>query len=106
MRINCPVCGERDSREFHYRGSAKLMDRPAGDAGEAAQARRTIQIAAQHMHATRAQFAGAGTAGAEHGDLHAPLQLLHDTHADVAATHEQQPGTPETRRQRAHGIHV
>jgi heterotetrameric sarcosine oxidase delta subunit len=36
MRINCPVCGERDSREFHYRGSAKLMDRPAGDAGEAA----------------------------------------------------------------------
>lgn len=36
MRINCPVCGERDSREFHYRGSAKLLDRPAADAGEAA----------------------------------------------------------------------
>jgi heterotetrameric sarcosine oxidase delta subunit len=36
MRINCPICGERDSREFHYRGAAKLMDRPAGDAGEAA----------------------------------------------------------------------
>ncbi len=33
MRINCPVCGERDSREFHYRGSAKLLDRPKGDAG-------------------------------------------------------------------------
>jgi len=32
MRINCPVCGERDSREFHYRGSAKLLERPAGDA--------------------------------------------------------------------------
>ncbi|MDA0223173.1 MAG: sarcosine oxidase subunit delta [Rhodobacterales bacterium] len=33
MRINCPICGERDSREFHYRGSAKLLDRPAPDAG-------------------------------------------------------------------------
>lgn len=33
MRIDCPLCGPRDSREFHYRGSAKLMDRPAGDAG-------------------------------------------------------------------------
>lgn len=36
MRINCPVCGERDSREFHYRGSAKLLERPAPDAGEEA----------------------------------------------------------------------
>jgi heterotetrameric sarcosine oxidase delta subunit len=36
MRINCPICGERDKREFHYRGSAKLMSRPASDAGEAA----------------------------------------------------------------------
>jgi len=36
MRINCPLCGDRDSREFHYRGSAKLLDRPAPDAGEAA----------------------------------------------------------------------
>jgi heterotetrameric sarcosine oxidase delta subunit len=36
MRINCPLCGERDSREFHYRGSAKLLNRPAGDAGDAA----------------------------------------------------------------------
>lgn len=36
MRINCPLCGERDSREFHYRGSAKLLDRPDGDAGDGA----------------------------------------------------------------------
>jgi len=36
MRINCPLCGMRDSREFHYRGAAKLMARPAGDAPEAA----------------------------------------------------------------------
>jgi methylglutamate dehydrogenase subunit B len=36
MRINCPLCGDRDSREFHYRGSAKLLNRPDGEAGEAA----------------------------------------------------------------------
>lgn len=36
MRLSCPICGERDSREFHYGGSAKLMHRPAPDAGEAA----------------------------------------------------------------------
>lgn len=29
MRINCPLCGERDLREFHYLGSAKLLDRPS-----------------------------------------------------------------------------
>lgn len=28
MRINCPLCGERDLREFTYRGSARLMNRP------------------------------------------------------------------------------
>ncbi len=36
MRINCPLCGARDSREFHYRGSAKLLNRPDGDADDAA----------------------------------------------------------------------
>ena len=35
MRIHCPICGLRDSREFHYRGSARLIDRPAAQAGEA-----------------------------------------------------------------------
>jgi len=33
MRITCPHCGERDLREYTYLGSAKLLDRPAGDAG-------------------------------------------------------------------------
>jgi methylglutamate dehydrogenase subunit B len=33
MRLTCPLCGERDLREFTYRGSAKLLDRPPGDAG-------------------------------------------------------------------------
>lgn len=33
MRLRCPVCGERDVREFAYRGSAVLMARPAPDAG-------------------------------------------------------------------------
>ena len=36
MRLTCPLCGERDLREFAYRGSAKLLARPAADAGAAA----------------------------------------------------------------------
>lgn len=33
MRLTCPLCGERDLREFTYRGSAKLLARPAASAG-------------------------------------------------------------------------
>ena len=29
MRIPCPLCGERDAREFTPRGHALLRDRPA-----------------------------------------------------------------------------
>lgn len=32
MRINCPNCGPRDSREFEYLGSAKLLARPTDPA--------------------------------------------------------------------------
>ena len=35
MRLPCPLCGSRDSREFTYRGHAVGLDRPAPDAGEA-----------------------------------------------------------------------
>jgi heterotetrameric sarcosine oxidase delta subunit len=34
--LRCPMCGERDLREFSYRGSAKLLARPAAEAGAAA----------------------------------------------------------------------
>lgn len=34
MRINCPICGERDHREFYCRGAA--LTRPDPAAGEAA----------------------------------------------------------------------
>ncbi|MTJ04026.1 MAG: sarcosine oxidase subunit delta [Sediminimonas qiaohouensis] len=33
MRISCPICGERDRREFYYQGAAVALDRPATDAG-------------------------------------------------------------------------
>ncbi len=33
MRLTCPLCGERDLREFTYRGAAKLLARPGPDAG-------------------------------------------------------------------------
>ena len=36
MRITCPVCGERDRREYYYQGAAVALDRPLPDADEAA----------------------------------------------------------------------
>lgn len=36
MRIDCPLCGPRDVREFTYLGDAVLAARPAPDAGQAA----------------------------------------------------------------------
>ncbi len=36
MRLNCPLCGERDIREFSYRGAAVALDRPVPDAGVSA----------------------------------------------------------------------
>ena len=34
MRILCPICGERDRREFYYLGDAKIINRPSPDASE------------------------------------------------------------------------
>ena len=36
MRITCPLCGERDRREFYYKGAAVALERPEPDAGAAA----------------------------------------------------------------------
>ncbi len=36
MRLRCPVCGDRDIREFTYKGAAVALDRPDPDAGDAA----------------------------------------------------------------------
>ncbi len=36
MRLTCPICGERDRREFYYKGDAIELDRPNQDAGLAA----------------------------------------------------------------------
>ena len=33
MRITCPLCGERDQREFTWSGDAIALDRPAREAG-------------------------------------------------------------------------
>ena len=33
MKINCPLCGDRDRREFYYQGYAGVLDRPDPDAG-------------------------------------------------------------------------
>ena len=34
MRIPCPICGERDLREFYYKGAAVMLDRPDPEAGD------------------------------------------------------------------------
>ena len=34
MRITCPLCGDRDRREFYYMGAADAMKRPSPDAGD------------------------------------------------------------------------
>jgi len=36
MRITCPLCGERDRREFYYKGAAVALNRPEPEAGAAA----------------------------------------------------------------------
>lgn len=36
MRIECPLCGSRDRREFYYQGAAVALDRPDVNAGDAA----------------------------------------------------------------------
>lgn len=33
MRLPCPLCGDRDIREFACMGHATLLDRPGPDAG-------------------------------------------------------------------------
>lgn len=33
MRITCPLCGERDRREYYYQGDAVALQRPAAEAG-------------------------------------------------------------------------
>ncbi len=30
MRLTCPLCGERDRREFTYQGAASMLERPSG----------------------------------------------------------------------------
>ena len=33
MRVTCPICGERDRREFYYMGDAVALQRPSPEAG-------------------------------------------------------------------------
>lgn len=35
MRIPCPICGDRDRREFYYMGDALALNRPDPEADDA-----------------------------------------------------------------------
>ena len=77
------------------------MQHPIGQSRQAAQRLHVIKIATQHTHAAGMQVLAAFAAATEHGDPESPPYLLHDTHAYVAAAHDQQTGTAKTRRQGA-----
>lgn len=34
MRLPCPLCGERDVREFYYKGHATALARPSADGSD------------------------------------------------------------------------
>ncbi|MEX0285280.1 MAG: sarcosine oxidase subunit delta [Paracoccaceae bacterium] len=36
MRLPCPICGERDRREFYYKGAAEGLVRPSEEADDTA----------------------------------------------------------------------
>jgi sarcosine oxidase subunit delta len=36
MRLTCPLCGDRDHREFYYYGAADYLRRPGPEADDAA----------------------------------------------------------------------
>ena len=36
MRLPCPICGDRDLREFTYKGASVALDRPDPQAGKTA----------------------------------------------------------------------
>jgi heterotetrameric sarcosine oxidase delta subunit len=36
MRLTCPLCGDRDRREFHYYGAEDYLHRPSAEAELAA----------------------------------------------------------------------
>jgi methylglutamate dehydrogenase subunit B len=35
MRLTCPLCGDRDRREFYYYGASDYLHRPGPEAGDA-----------------------------------------------------------------------
>ncbi|MEM9582635.1 MAG: sarcosine oxidase subunit delta [Pseudomonadota bacterium] len=51
MRIHCPICGERDRREFYYMGAEDYLDRP--DMGDQDAMHRYLHIRANPAGVTR-----------------------------------------------------
>lgn len=57
MRITCPFCGERDSREFTYRGDATLTRPPVEAGADAAVAYVYLRSNPAGMHREEWQHA-------------------------------------------------
>ena len=57
MRIKCPFCGERDSREYTYLGDATLVRPPLSDGMEAALAHVYLRANPAGVHREHWQHA-------------------------------------------------
>ena len=62
MRINCPLCGERDLREFTYLGSSDYLDRP--EEGDQEAIHRYLHIRENPAGRTRELWQHTGGCGA------------------------------------------
>lgn len=62
MRINCPLCGERDLREFTYLGSADYLFRP--DEGDQEAMHRYLHIRENPAGRTRELWQHTAACGA------------------------------------------
>ena len=82
------------------------MDDVGGQAGDAAQATRLVQIAPQYTHALRVQRIRAIPGGAQGHELDTATQRAHDTHADIAATDDENALAAKARRQRSEWVLV
>ena len=56
MRLTCPLCGPRDVREFHYKGSAVLMARPEAEAGPFSLPQLPVSVEVRNVQVDRFAF--------------------------------------------------
>ena len=72
------------------------MQHPVGQASDTVQTAALVKVTTQHAYAFGVQFRLMPAAATEYGDPEAPVQLLHNTHANITAPHDQQAWAAKT----------